>query len=562
MRGDCIIDLIWLTSGVQNLWGSGQRMAQLRIGVLLDSDEVEGWQHQILEFLAAADFIAEVAAIRFKSESPSRHRRRDFASIAFRILQRFERLKLARIPPFSDAMARCSVAPFVARALWIKPIWSRTGVSWSLSEADLETVLNQDFDVLLNMSSGVIRGEVLHSCRHGILSLHCGDNRRYRGLPPGFWEVFEKRRISEYVVQVLGEELDGGAIVARGTVTTQTYFIRNQYHLFMQSAMRLCAVLRHLGTEGSLPSPEASLPYSFALRTNPRLWQVLSYAIGQSRRLFGRLKQRILGYKGRWSVALCDSPWQRAVLWRAREIQPAHGTWIADPFIVDFAGRTLCFVEEFVLESQRGRIAVFQVDENVSTRLGVAIEEDYHMSFPYIFENNGVLYMSPETLESEQIRLYRCLGDPLSWTLHAILVDNVRAVDPVVINTGESWLLLANVDETGANDFGCGVWAYESQSLGTSNWSPLKSNPIWSSGDALRNAGLIRSKSDVYRVGQFADLGSYGTGFTVERLSISSDGVPGRTDVTTIVPEFWRDISGTHHLSSTDSMTAFDVYRG
>ena len=43
-----------------------------------------------------------------------------------------------------------------------------------------------------------LRGEI---ARHGVWSYHHGDNRFYRGGPPGFWEVMEDQPVIEYYLR-------------------------------------------------------------------------------------------------------------------------------------------------------------------------------------------------------------------------------------------------------------------------------------------------------------------------------------------------------------------------
>lgn len=47
-----------------------------------------------------------------------------------------------------------------------------------------------------------------------ILSWHHGDPEHYRGRPAGFWELVQRRPVTGQIVQVIGNKLDAGAILA------------------------------------------------------------------------------------------------------------------------------------------------------------------------------------------------------------------------------------------------------------------------------------------------------------------------------------------------------------
>ena len=483
------------------------------------------------------------------------------SSLLFRVVQKLERLKLRRDPVFGEAMETHSLHGLITGELIVARDWSRSGLSWTMPDHECERVANEDFDVLIRMSSGIVRGRALSASRHGILSLHHGDNRLFRGLPPGFWEVVEKSRTSGFIIQKLSEELDGGEVVARGTVTTQTYFVRNQYHLMTQSVNRLLGVLARLADGGALPEAEFSTPYSFPLRKNPKWHVTLRYCVSQGWRLMKKVAKKVKSHDGTWGVGVCNGAWNTATLWKVRPLEPLAGTWIADPFVVNFQGRTLCFVEEYVRKTKRGRVAVFEIDGDSHQRLGVALKEDFHLSFPFVFESGGHLFMCPETAAVEEVRLYRCDGDVLEWKLHSVPLTKRKAVDSVITRSDGKWILLTNLDETGAGDFGCGVWAFKSFSLDESEWSPVSADPIWSDGDALRNGGLIRDSGRDFRVGQFSDFAAYGTGFVVEEISLGNLSHPLRRQVASVLPEFRSDVSGTHHMTSTGSVTVVDYFR-
>ena len=67
------------------------------------------------------------------------------------------------------------------------------------------------------------------------------------------------------------------------------------------------------------------------------------------------------------------------------------------------------------------------------------IEEDFHLSFPYIFEHKKNIYMIPESAQNQDIRLYKCTNFPYSWQLEKVLIkDNDELIASVKLtNSGK-----------------------------------------------------------------------------------------------------------------------------
>jgi folate-dependent phosphoribosylglycinamide formyltransferase PurN len=68
-----------------------------------------------------------------------------------------------------------------------------------------------NLDVLLLINGfGIIKKELLEITPFGILSYHHGNMRKYRGMPPAFWELYNNEKEIGITVQRLGSGLDCG----------------------------------------------------------------------------------------------------------------------------------------------------------------------------------------------------------------------------------------------------------------------------------------------------------------------------------------------------------------
>jgi methionyl-tRNA formyltransferase len=74
-------------------------------------------------------------------------------------------------------------------------------------------------DVLILLGGyGIVKEPLLSLAAHGVVSYHHGDMRRYRGMPPAFWELYNGERQMGVTVQRLGASLDAGEPIVERTV--------------------------------------------------------------------------------------------------------------------------------------------------------------------------------------------------------------------------------------------------------------------------------------------------------------------------------------------------------
>ena len=116
--------------------------------------------------------------------------------------------------------------------------------------------------------------------------------------------------------------------------------------------------------------------------------------------------------------------------------------YYADPFPFVHAGQRYIFLEEFPFATQRGCIAVAAIDDDgQASTPRIVLEEPHHLSYPFVFEHDGDVWMIPESGEAKRIDLYRAERFPDRWTHEATLIDNVAAYDATLLrHDGRLWL--------------------------------------------------------------------------------------------------------------------------
>lgn len=113
---------------------------------------------------------------------------------------------------------------------------------------------------------------------------------------------------------------------------------------------------------------------------------------------------------------------------------------VADPFLFTFNNRVYLFYEQQRLYHP-GTI-MMTCSENLKewTEPVTVLKEKCHLSFPFVFQDNGEVYMIPETSALGEIRLYRAADDGLKKFVYIKSID-VPCADDGKVNFADTCIL-------------------------------------------------------------------------------------------------------------------------
>ena len=541
-----------------------------RIGLLADGTEVSKWVRDFAAWADAHPDFEIAAVITHPAPQASARGLRKFAALArdkglyvalsraaFALTMAAERALACRSPHFRDHFRTHPIDPRVP-VIETKPIVSKSGIVYRFGEDDLQRIRALELDALVRCGNGILKGEILSAARDGVISLHHADNRVNRGGPAGFWEVYEGRPQTGFVVQRLTEELDGGAILCRGSVSTEMVYTRNKAIVADRATAYLGRTLEKLARGEAKAEPPHV--YDSRLYKTPLLHETLAYAAGVAGDVARRLVRRAFGHRAHWGVAYLFQPWQGAVLWRGKTLPRPPGAFIADPFAIQVDGSHYVFVEELPYKSGKGVISVYRVSPTEAQRIGIVLNEPYHLSFPFLFRYREDIYMIPESAADRSIKLYRATRFPEEWALEKVIAADVAAVDTVVFERDGRWWMLTTIrgEDRARNDAELhAFWAPDP--LG--EWTAHPANPVIVDASRGRNGGLLRDRDGtIYRVTQRHGFARYGTGISIYRIDELSEDAYSERWVQDIEPKFFKGIVGTHHLHEDSGLTVYDFY--
>jgi len=543
---------------------------KLRIGILIDEDIIPAWSYKMLQDLCDSNH-SEIVLLVKKESSTNPHqslwrrilsKRQDLFWILYNKLEN----KIFKVQP--DAFENKNIKDLVdCPEIKVKP--RETKFSDYVLDDDIAQIKKYEIDVFVRLGFRILRGDILRASKYGIWSFHHGDNAVNRGGPAGAWEVFEGWDTTGVILQILSEELDGGTILASSYSATDKVSIkRNKNNYYWKAISMLPRKLNDLHRLGetqffsSLDEQNDHLDFYYnRLFINPTNTQVFKMFVKTYWNKFRNsvlslfyFRQWILLYqfnkKGQWSKSF----------FRFKRITPPTDRFWADPFIYIKDNKYYLFIEELVYKENKGKISVIEIDEKGKyTEPKTVLEKEYHLSYPFLIEDNAELYLIPETSQNRKIEMYKCTDFPMKWELDTVLMDDVNAVDTTIIkHDGLYWMFTNITENEGASSLD-ELFLFYSKDLYSNSWTPHPKNPIVSDVRRARPAGKIfKQDNKLYRPSQNSSK-DYGYGMKInEILTLTEQDYAERT-VQDINPNWSKDLRCTHSLNKEGNLTVIDA---
>ncbi len=418
-----------------------------------------------------------------------------------------------------------------------------------LHEPDVERLKALRLDLLV--SFGSVPRELLGASRLGAVSVQ----------QDGFWACYRRSDQTRFVIRRLGAAGGADAVICTGAFRTRFFSALNEAHIAKKAVAHVKQLLGKAAATGELPRPQGAGQAADAPR-GPNLLECLSYACKLGTRIAFKTAYRARFFSERFGVVVIPGRWNEPLPWKSAAGRLPRGRYWADPFVYARGGRTFCFIEDLDRRTQRGHITVLEVRGTQLVELGVALREPFHMSFPFLFDHEGELYMCPESSAAGEIRLYRCTDFPLGWRFEKTLMRDVSAADTMLFEKAGRWWMLTNIDDAQTGDHCSELYLFSAASPLSTDWRAHPQNPLLIDSMGGRNGGLIREGDRLFRIGQCQSFGRYGDSLRVYEIKELSQERYAEEQVRDLRPDSGRRVRGMHHLSTDGRVTVMDRAHG
>ena len=438
-----------------------------------------------------------------------------------------------------------------------------------LGQDDIEKIKTYHLDVFIKLGFGKLKGEILKCARFGVWTYFHGNHETINNPNPGVWEFLEQSEVTETSLQILDEQESDNIILYTSYSSTDKYGVhRNLNNTLWKSLSfvpRKLEELYHLGPTAffnKIESIKSIQPQHLNSKhkspQNTELFKILLSKI------WGKLKKRINGffYFNQWIVLYSFIPEDQSStsFEKFKRLLPPKDRFWADPFVVWKNDTYYIFLEELLYKNNKGTISVIEMDKNGDFGPPkLVMETEYHLSYPFIFEENGTYFMIPETKGNNTIELYQCEDFPLKWKLKKVLMENVRAVDATIFKKDQKYWMFVNLQENPGASTWDELFLFHSDSLLEGQWVPHALNPIVSDVRYSRPAGKIFNSEDkIYRPSQNCAK-RYGYGMQLQEIVKLTENEYEERLVQSISPNWQNDLLATHTLNQSGGLTVIDA---
>ena len=466
----------------------GSTVSPIRFAVLCRGPQLRAWQARCLDAILevpGTELAALILDARGAPSGGSLARLSRLASSRNRLWNAYNNLFVAhrsRALQTVDWSDRLAAVPALSVT-----VERRGKFSEYFPEAALARIAELQLDFALRFAFGIIRGQILDIPRFGVWSFHHGDEERYRGGPPCFWEVQDATSVTGAVLQRLTDRLDAGVILQRGWFrTTMHSYVRTTDDVHFGSAPWPAKVCRDL-RDGAADYLDAAPSSSTApIYRNPSDRAMLRFLVRLGGRSI-RSQLRSVVWSDQWNIGIIDRPIGSLlddVLPEPRWFPSSpRSRYVADPFGARHDGTDAVLAERYDYRTRQGTIiALTAAGKRIGVPAGLPSEE--HTSYPYLAEAAGELYCLPERASVDGIRSFRAINHPLAWEEADTLVSGVAALDPTVVNYDGRWWLFFTERSAALTELH--LW-WADDLLGP--WTPHRSNPVKTDVRSARPAG-------------------------------------------------------------------------
>jgi len=424
---------------------------QLNFAVMCNSLVLQQWQLDVLSLLLKSGKATPVLFILRKQENTGRKGllKRFFAYEWTKILFRKYYQYFFRPAVFRSATIE-SLASKLPK-IYCKPI-VRKKYSEYFSDADIQAIQNYRPDFILKFGFGIVRGSILQAAHYGIWSFHHGDEQKYRGIPPAFYEILFNDHITGSVLQRLTETLDGGIILRKGYFPT----INHSWKANLEQAINLSKnwpvdVCNEIIAQKSFPGESVSGISIAPIFREPTNFTFLTFLTKQ---LINKLTFHFteLIFAEKWQTGLVKARPADLVSEYSYIVDEEDAEWLgalgndryfADGFALKAEGRLHLMFEDYDYRKRKAIISSswYVERESAFSAPVPVLEEPWHLSYPFLFKADGQTWCMPESLSHGAIELYRL--DQVAGKLlhHKTLISGVAAADPTLVFHQNHWYL-------------------------------------------------------------------------------------------------------------------------
>jgi hypothetical protein len=434
----------------------------------------------------------------------------------------------------------------------------------TISNDDIEKVVNANLDVIINLVDIGGLEEIAKQPTYGIWSFMFTDSESDKQGPTGFWEVLDKHEGIGF--SLLRQTSDSNKKQVIDTAFfNRGWSISETRNTVQEGAVSVFTKAIYSLVKGS-PYKAKKERLISAEYKNLSVFQVMRYCLyfysTVVQKIWEKFGSRVFSWKSeRWSLFLGTGSFINEDLISSVPLDmPADEFW-ADPFLFKHKNNTYVFFENYSYRSKKGKISCGLLDGTDLINIVDVLEFDYHLSFPYIFEEAGEIFLMPETSENERLEIYRAIEFPRTWELYSTAFEGERVADAFfhTDDTKQKWLFL-NKQVASTSPMNSELYIYRIDSIKLESIEAHSQNPVIIDARVARNGGAIfKHEGELYRPSQRNTDAIYGRALNINKIEKLTINEYSETTERVVRPDFDKKLMAMHHIHQLGDTYVFDA---
>ncbi len=433
----------------------------------------------------------------------------------------------------------------------IKCTTQKKGYSEYFKGNDIDFIKNKNLDFILRFGFNIIRGEILSSAKYGVWSFHHDDEQKYRGGPPGFWEIYNDDPVTGSILQRLTEKLDGGIILKKGFYKTVSHSYQGQIdNLYFKTSRWPSLVCKDIMNDNAGYLTNTPSKTTAPVFKDPSNTETIKFLF---KIFFNKINFHYndLFRPEEWNVAIKRG---KDIYWLPK---PERGSFYADPFAFYTDNRLHILFENYNYSKQKGNISEIIYNANGFGLIKPVLEKEHHLSYPFIFEVENEIYCIPESVATNSINLYKY--DRLNQELkfEQTLIKDFPGIDSTLIFYNNKWWLFT----TRKGDSNTDLYIFHSDKF-NGKYRQHHANPVKMDIRNSRPGGTPYIENGIlYRPAQNSSS-TYGQNIVINKITELTENKFSEIPVKEIKPGILNKYrKGLHTYTKTETLEIIDGKR-
>ena len=543
---------------------------KLKIGFLISDELVPQWEYDLVYKVLNSEY-AGIELLIFSDQENVRHDKSRPAGFIFRLHNKLDSLLFLGKDNYA---VKRNILELTGDVRKVELENTKDRESMGKTNSTSAEIRDLGLDVIIKLGYGRMDEELAAMSNYGLWAFPMTACDTESADTTGYYEVIEKNPVTVSGLNVIMGMGQKPVALARVTESTCSYSISlNREKLYRRASLFVPRILKGIWNYGpsyfqgivnkseiqDIALTPPLTPPSF-LESTGNLFKAVLILLQQI------LKKIVYTDPFTWTLLYQlegDKDFETCSFKDFKKLIPPGDRFWADPFVLKSGDRYFIFVEEFIYKANKGHISILEMDLNgCLLGTGKIIENPYHMSYPFVFESDGVCFMIPETGGNRSIDLYRCTEFPWKWEFVKSIMKDINAVDTTLFRYEGKWWLFTLIDKINSSlAVSPELYLFYADDFLADNWISHPMNPIVTDVRLARPAGKVFIRDGiVYRPSQDCS-GRYGNSFDInEIITLTTDSYKEK-QIKKIRPDWDPTLKGTHTFNQNEGFTIIDVYK-